>query len=155
MILFIIRLLKVRWTPSLMQDSDVDLRCETLSCSVQCFDGLLYVWQLIWDAMVGHSGGSPPSPRRCLGHLIRDLAAEQGRKTAAGLRSHKQDVRDTLSQYTHTLLGGRGGRWVRRTMTGAGRRGERKHTHERDTQTQGTAIHSSRSSPLSAAPLGV
>lgn len=40
-------------------------------------------------------------------------------------------------------------------MTGAGRQGKRKHTHEHDTQTQGTAIHLFRSSPLSAAHLGV
>lgn len=49
------------------------------------------IWDAIWDA---------PSPAM-LGCLIWDLAAKLGRKTALALRSHKQDIQDTLSQYTH------------------------------------------------------
>lgn len=37
--------------------------------------------------------------------LIRGLAAQPGRKAAVALRSHKQDVRDTLPQYTHAYTG--------------------------------------------------
>lgn len=34
--------------------------------------------------------------------LFQDLAAEPGRKAAVALRSHKQDVSDTLSQCTQS-----------------------------------------------------
>lgn len=74
------------------------------SCSIQSIPGkqigLLYVLaqsgMLWWNT----AGDRPPSPAM-LGCLIWDLAAKLGRKTALALRSHKQDIQDTLSQYTH------------------------------------------------------
>lgn len=78
-------------------------------------NGALYVWQLnwvywCWMWIIGHSKWftSPTNVQEC---LIQDLAAELDRKPAVALRSHKQDIRDTLSQYTHT--GGRGVGWGR------------------------------------------
>lgn len=63
--------------------------------------GLLYMcWPNLGCYGGTQRGVAPPSPAM-LGCLIWDLAAELGRKTALALRSHKQDIQDTLSQYTH------------------------------------------------------
>lgn len=74
--------------------------------------------------MVGHSNPPPPTPMsRC---LIWDLAAELGRETAVALRSHKQDVRDKLSQHTHRA---RGARWVRAMSMNAINNANRRCTY--------------------------
>lgn len=52
--------------------------------------------------MVGHQGGWTSLKLKM---FIQVLAAQPGRKAAAALRSHKQDVRNTLPQYTHAHAG--------------------------------------------------
>lgn len=88
-------------------------------------------WCWMWMLCAGTQQEIHPSPLT-LGFLIQDLAAKLSRKTAVALKSHKQDIRHTLSQYTHMS---RGVCWLRGQWLVLRDKGAQTHPHDADNHT--------------------
>lgn len=101
-----------KWRCSIMLSWETEWATVFVAANLRCYGG---------TQQPLHPTPTPMS--RC---LIWDLAAELGRETAVALRSHKQDVRDKLSQHTHRA---RGARWVRAMSMNAINNANRRCTY--------------------------